>query len=285
MTKAERKEMIKTNKTLSIQKKCQMLKISSSGYYYRGKGNRLSAFEQKLHRDIDELHIKYPTMGSRQLRDQLRRLGYPIGRQRVRSVMKLQRIRVQYPRPRTSKKGKGHKIYPYLLGNVKITRMNQVWVADITYIPMERGFVYLVAIMDLWSRKILTWRTSVSLESDFCVEALKEALKLYGTPEIFNTDQGSQFTCDDFIEILKEHHIRISMDGKGRWIDNVFIERFWRTLKYDEVYLKAYETVREARDGISSFIHFYNAKKTHSSLDCQTPDEVYFIKSLKDNVA
>lgn len=151
--------------------------------------------------------------------------------------------------------------------------------------PHGGGFVYLVAIMDLWSRKILTWRTSISLESDFCVEALKEALKFYGTPEIFNTDQGSQFTCDDFIEIVKDHDIRISMDGKGRWIDNVFIERFRRTLKYDEVYLKAYETIRETRDGISSIIHFYNSKKTHSSLDCQTSDEVYFIKSLKDNVA
>ena len=189
--------------------------------------------------------------------------------------MRLMGIRALYPKPRTSKPGKGHKIYPYLLRDLAIDRPNQVWATDISYIPMEKGFVYLVAVIDWYSRKVLSWRLSNSMESDFCVDALEEALSRYGCPDIFNTDQGAQFTSEAFTDVLKEAGIDISMDGKGRWIDNVFVERLWRSVKYEEVYLKAYETVAEARAGIDTYFQFYNSERRHQSMNRQTPDQVY----------
>lgn len=194
-------------------------------------------------------------------------------------------INAVYCKPRTSIPGKGHRVYPYLLRGLTIDRPNQVWAVDITYIPMARGFLYLVAIMDWYSRKVLSWRLSNSMETAFCVEALHEAINRYGRPEIFNTDQGAQFTSDDFTSALKDAEIKISMDGRGRWVDNVFIERLWRSLKYEEVYLKAYETVKEARESIKTYLAFYNSERTHQSLDRQTPDEAYFRKSKEDIAA
>lgn len=208
-------------------------------------------------------------------RDWLQDEGYDVGRKRVRRLMRLMGIRALYPRPRTSKPGKGHKIYPYLLRDLTIDRPNQVWATDITYIPMARGFVYLVAIMDWYSRKVLAWRLSNSMESDFCVEALEEALANYGSPKVFNTDQGAQFTSEAFTGVLIDAGVDISMDGKGRWVDNVFVERLWRSVKYEDVYLKAYETVAAARDGLGIYFEFYNHERRHQGLDRRTPEQVY----------
>lgn len=229
----------------------------------------------KLMRRIDEMHLKRPFYGSRRLRDWLQDEGYDINRKRVQRLMRQMGIRALYPKPRTSKPGKGHKIYPYLLRDLVIDRPNQVWATDISYIPMAKGFVYLVAVVDWYSRKVLSWRLSNSMDTDFCVDALEEALSRYGRPDIFNTDQGAQFTSEAFTAVLKEAGIDISMDGKGRWIDNVFVERLWRSVKYEEVYLKAYETVAEARTGIGTYFQFYNSERRHQSMNRQTPDQVY----------
>ncbi len=226
-------------------------------------------------RRIDEIHLKLPFYGNRRIRDQLHREGCKVNRKKVRRLMRLMGISALYPRRRTSKPGKGHKIYPYLLKDLSIDRPNQVWASDITYIPMARGFLYLVAILDLYSRKVLSWRLSNTLDPEFCVSALEEALRHHGTPEIFNTDQGAQFTSDAFIKVLQDAGVRISMDGKGRWIDNVFIERVWRSLKYEEVYLKAYENAAEAKRGIGDYFQFYNQERPHYALARFTPDEVY----------
>lgn len=229
----------------------------------------------KLMRRIDEMHLKRPFYGSRRIRDGLQDEGYEINRKRVQRLMRQMGIRALYPKPRTSQPGKGHKIYPYLLRDLVIDRPNQVWATDISYIPMAKGFVYLVAVIDWYSRKVLSWRLSNSMDTDFCIEALEEALSRYGCPEIFNTDQGAQFTSEAFTDVLKEAGIDISMDGKGRWIDNVFVERLWRSVKYEEVYLKAYETVAEARNGIGTYFQFYNSERRHQSMNRQTPDQVY----------
>jgi len=259
-----------------------LLEISRSSVYYEPKRAETDAEELALCRLLDELHIQHPWMGARSLRDQVnRRVDYTVNRKRIQRLMRLMGIHSVYAKPRTSIPGKGHKIYPYLLRHLNIDRPNQVWAADITYIPMERGFVYLVAIMDWHSRKVLSWKLSNSMDASFCVEALEEALARYGKPEIFNTDQGSQFTCDDFTKVLKDADIKISMDGKGRWVDNVFIERLWRSLKYEEVYLKAYESVRAARESIKTYLTFYNSERTHQSLVKLTPDEVYFSESVR----
>ena len=235
---------------------------------------------------MDELHLKHPFMGSRSLRDQLCSKGYKINRKRVQRLMEIMNIHSTAPKPNTSRPGKQHKIYPYLLRSLKIDNPNQVWATDITYIPMARGFLYLVAIMDWYSRKVLSWRLSNTMDTTFCIEALDEALDKYGAPEIFNTDQGAQFTSEDFTSVLKSSDIEISMDGKGRWMDNVFIERLWRSLKYEEVYLKAYDTVAEAKAGIGEWIRFYNHERTHQSLGRQTPEQVYLnSKSSKDLAA
>ena len=229
----------------------------------------------KLMRLIDEIHLKRPFYGSRRIRDDLQDLGHPANRKRVQRLMRTMGIMALYPKVNTSRPGKGHKIYPYLLKGLTIDRPNQVWATDLTYIPMAKGFVYVVAIMDWYSRKVLAWRVSNSMDADPCVEALEEAISRYGAPDIFNTDQGSQFTSDAFTGVLKEADIKISMDGKGRWVDNVFVERLWRSLKYEEVYLKAYDTVAEARLGIGNYFRFYNRERRHQSLDRQTPDQVY----------
>jgi len=234
---------------------------------------------------IDEIHLKHPFMGSRSIRDQLQDRGHQVGRQHVSTLMKKMGIAAMYRKPRLSKPHPDHKVYPYLLRHLDISRANQVWAADITYIPMARGFCYLVAIMDWASRKVLAWRLSNTLDASFCVEALQEALARYGVPEIFNTDQGSQFTSDDFIGVLESQGISISMDGKGRWMDNVFIERLWWSVKYQDVYLKAYSSIAEARKGLGVYFEFYNSWRRHQSLDRRTPDDVYWSVLPKVQVA
>jgi len=266
--------MIDRASPLPITRQCQMLDLSRSSVYYRLKP--IPEEDLALMRSIDELHLQHPFLGSRKIRDRLQRQGARINRKKVRRLMRLMGIRALYPRKRrTSLPAKGHKIYPYLLRDLAVVRPNQVWAADIVYIPMARGFLYLVAIMDWYSRKVLSWRLSNTLDTTFCVEALEEALDRYGTPDIFNTDQGAQFTSEAFTGKLKEANVRISMDGKGRWIDNVFVERLWRSLKYEEVYLKAYETVAEAHRSIAAYLDFYNRERPHQSLDRLTPIEVY----------
>jgi putative transposase len=228
---------------------------------------------------IDRLYLAAPFYGSRKMTEELKRAGHPVNRKRVRRLMHLMGLKAIYRRPRTSPPGKGNKVYPYLLNGLKITRPNQVWAADITYIPMSKGFLYLVVIMDWYSRYILSWRLSNSLDSDFCVEALQEALQK-GRPEIFNTDQGSQFTSQEFVGILQGFGIKVSMDGSGRYADNLFIERLWRTLKYEEVYLKAYQDTVEARKSLSAYIAFYNTKRPHQSLSYKTPAEEYYAEPI-----
>jgi putative transposase len=229
-------------------------------------------------RRLDELHLDYPFAGARMLRDLLRREGAVVGRRHVATLMKRMGIEAIYRRPNTSKPAAGHKIYPYLLRGVKIDRPDHVWAMDISYIPMRRGFVYLAAVVDVASRRVLSHRVSITMEAAFCVEALEEALAKHGKPEIFNTDQGSQFTSLDFTSVLLEAKVMISMDGKGAWRDNVFVERLWRSVKYEEVYLRAYDTVSEARASIGRYLTFYNGRRPHSSLDGRTPDEAYFDK-------
>ena len=285
MTVAERKTMIQMDPTLPVVTKCRLLDVSRSTTYYKAACKVPDPEELSLKRLMDEIHMKYPFMGTRSLRDQLRNRGYKINRKRVKRLMAEMDIASVAPGPNTSRPGKYHKIYPYLLRGLRIDRPNQVWATDITYIPMARGFLYLVAIIDWYSRRVLSWRLSISMDSAFCLEALNEAFQIYGAPDIFNTDQGAQFTSDEFTGTLKASNIRISMDGKGRWMDNVFIERLWRSLKYEEVYLKAYETVTEARSGIREWIRFYNHERTHQSLGGQTPEQVYYNRSKKELAA
>ena len=224
---------------------------------------------------IDEIHLDKPFLGSRGIRDALLDFDQVVNRKRVQRLMRVLSISAVAPKPGLSKPGKGHKVYPYLLRNLEVERANQVWAADITYIPLPKGFMYVVAVMDWRSRLVLSWRLSNTMEADFCVEALEEALSRYGKPEIFNTDQGSQFTSEAFTRVLRDAGVKISMDGKGRWLDNVFIERLWRSLKYEEVYLRAYENVAQARDGIAAWIEYYNTSRRHQSLGRRTPDHVY----------
>lgn len=270
----KRKAMIDRAQALPVTKQCQLVQVSRSSIYYRPVS--VSEEDDQLMRVIDEIHLKRPFLGSRRIRDELIDQGHQVNRKKVRRLMQKMGIRAIYPRPSTSRPSKGHRIYPYLLRDLEITRPNQVWATDITYLPMARGFLYLVAIMDWSSRKVLSYRISNTMESDFCVEALQEALRRYGKPEIFNTDQGAQFTSEAFTGALKAAGISISMDGKGRWVDNVFVERLWRSLKYEEVYLKAYKNTREARAGIGSYFEYYNGDRRHQGLDRLTPDEAYF---------
>ena len=268
-----------SNKQLSIQTQCQLLSISRSGWYYESKGE--SPLNLTLMRLIDEQFLATPYYGSRQMARWVRRQGYEVGRHRVRRLMALMGLHAIYQEPRTSAPHPQHRIYHYLLRNLAITRANQVWCTDITYIPIKRGFLYLVAIMDWQSRKVLSWRLSNTMDTHFCVEALEEALALYGVPDIFNTDQGSQCTSCEFTSVLQDHGIKISMDGKGRWMDNVFIERLWRSLKYECVYLHALETGSQARYQIGAWLSHYNHTRPHSTFNGQTPDEVYNLSRLQ----
>jgi len=270
--------MIDRSHELSVTGQAQQLGISRGSVYYLPRPP--SSADLALMRRIDELHMDYPFAGSRMLRDLLGREGIVVGRQHVATLMKKMGVAAIYRRPNTSKPAPGHRIYPYLLRKLPVTRPNQVWATDITYIPMARGFVYLVAIVDWFSRRVLSWRVSITLEVDFCIEALEEALARFGKPDIFNTDQGSQFTSSDFTGVLKRKEIAISMDGKGCWRDNVFVERLWRSVKYEEVYLHAYASVPEARAGIGRYFDFYNRVRPHSSLGCRTPDDIYFHQPL-----
>lgn len=266
--------MIDRSHGLSVAKQAEALNISRGSVYYLPKP--VSQADLAIMRRIDELHLDFPFAGSRMLRDILNADGVAIGRRHVATLMKRMGIEAIYRKPNTSKPEPGHKIYPYLLRNVAVTRPNQVWATDITYIPMARGFVYLAAIVDWFSRRVLSWRVSVTMEVDFCIEALEEAFARYGKPDIFNTDQGSQFTSAAFTGALIKNNVAISMDGRGAWRDNVFVERLWRTIKYEEVYLHAYQSVGEARASIGRYLGFYNTRRPHSSLDRQTPDQAYF---------
>ena len=266
--------MIEREHALPLTRQAKILKLSRSGLYYRPRP--VPPADLAVMRRIDELHLDYPFAGSRMLRDLLRGEGVEIGRQRVARMMKRMGIEALYRRPNTSKPTPGHKIYPYLLRGLAVERPNQVWAMDITYIPMARGFVYLAAVVDWFSRRVLAWRVSITMEVEFCLEAVEEALARHGRPKIFNTDQGSQFTGQDFTGLLSDNAIAISMDGKGAWRDNVFVERLWRSVKYEEVYLRAYDSVGEARASIGRYLDFYNRKRPHSSLDARTPDHAYF---------
>lgn len=266
--------MIDRNHPLPISRQAEAMGISRGSVYYRPKP--VSERDQQLMKRIDRLHLELPFAGARMLRDLLRLEGFKVGRKHVATLMKRMGIEALYRKPRTTKPGAGHKIYPYLLRHRSIDRANQAWAMDITYIPMAKGFVYLAAVVDWFTRRVLSWKVSITMDVHFCLEAVEEAIANYGTPEIMNTDQGSQFTSQAFTGLLKDNGIQISMDGKGAWRDNVFVERLWRSVKYEEVYLYAYGSVSEARAGLDRYFRFYNTRRPHSSLDGQTPDQVYF---------
>ena len=266
--------MIDKSHDLPVTRQAKALNISRGSVYYQPRP--VLPEDLAIMRRIDELHLDYPFAGSRMLRDILRREGVSIGRRHVATLMKRMGIEAIYRRPNTSKPAPGHKIYPYLLRGLKVERANQVWATDITYIPMARGFVYLAVVVDWFSRRVLSHRVSITMEADFCVEALEEALAKHGRPEIFNTDQGSQFTSEAFTGVLTKNGVAISMDGKGSWRDNVFVERLWRSVKYEQVYLRAYDSVADARASIGRYLEFYNTRRPHSSLDRRTPHEAYF---------
>lgn len=268
--------MIDRESDLSLTRQADILQLSRSSLYYVPVP--ISPADLELMRRIDHLHTHYPFMGARMLRDRLKALGYTVGRRHVARLMRLMGLEALYRKKRTTKRNPEHPVFPYLLRGMTIDRPNQVWAADISYIPMQRGFLYLFAIIDWATRRVLAWRLSNTLTTDFCIETVREAIAAHGKPEIFNTDQGSQFTDGDFVDLIrKEHGIALSMDGKGCWRDNVFIERFWRSLKYEEVYLHAYESATQARAGIGRYIEFYNSMRPHSALDGRTPDAAYFI--------
>ena len=266
--------MIDRTHPLPITRQAEVLGIARSTVYAIPRP--ISEGDLDLMDRIDRLHLEMPYAGSRMLRDLLALEGIKVGRKHVATLMKRMGIEALYRKPKTTKKHPQHRVYPYLLRGLVIDRPNQVWAMDLTYIPMARGFVYLVAVLDWYSRKVLSWRVSITMDVHFCLEALDEAIALHGSPEIMNTDQGSQFTSEAFTGLLKEHGIRISMDGKGAWRDNVFIERLWRSVKYEEVYLHAYDTVSDSRTGIDRYFNLYNRRRPHSSLKGKTPDQVYF---------
>jgi putative transposase len=268
--------MIDRTHGLPVTQQAKVLGISRGSVYYLPRP--VPAADLATMRRIDELHLEFPFAGSRMLRDLLSEEGIRIGRCHVATLMKRMGVEALYRKPNTSKPAPGHRIYPYLLRGMTIDRPNQVWAMDITYIPMARGFVYLAAVVDWFSRRVLAWRLSITMEAAFCVEALEEALAEYGRPEIFNTDQGAQFTSLAFTEVLTKAGIAISMDGRGSWRDNVFVERLWRTVKYEEVYLRAYDSVSDARILIGRYLTFYNGRRPHSSLDRQTPNQAYFTR-------
>jgi len=267
--------MIDREHDLPVTRQAEMLCVSRSSVYYLPRA--VPEADLAIMRRLDRLHLEFPFAGSRMLRGLLAAEGSKIGRRHVKTLMRRMGIEALYRRPRTTKPEPGHKIYPYLLRGKEITHPNQVWAMDITYIPMARGFVYLAVVLDWFSRRVLSWGVSITMEAAFCVETLQDALVKHGKPEIFNTDQGSQFTGAAFTGVLVDHGIAISMDGKGAWRDNVFVERLWRSVKYEEVYLRAYDSVGDARGSIGRYLNFYNARRPHSSLDGTTPDQAYFV--------
>ena len=266
--------MIDRDHELSVTSQAEAVGIARSTVYYLPRP--ASAADLDLMQQIDKLHTEFPFAGSRMLRRLLAADGSKVGRRHVKTLMDRMGIEALYRRPRTTRPEPGHKIYPYLLRGVEVTRPNQVWAMDITYVPMAKGFVYLAVVLDWFSRRVLSWRVSITMEASFCVETLEDALAKHGKPDIFNTDQGSQFTCEAFTDVLARNEIKISMDGKGAWRDNVFVERLWRTVKYEEVYLRAYDSVSDARASIGRYLDLYNRRRPHSSLDDMTPDQAYF---------
>lgn len=278
---SERRKLVESKQGLSMRRQCELLRVNRSSLYY--KAVEPEAEELELMRRMDKLHLEHPFFGSRMLSQTLRSKGVVVNRKRVQRLMRLMGLVSTAPKPNTSKPAPEHAKYPYLLRNLKVSKPNQVWAADITFVPMATGFLYLVAVIDWFSRRVLSWRLSNTMETSFCVEALNEALARYGCPETFNTDQGSQFTSERFTDILRDHEIKISMDGKGRYIDNIFVERLWRSLKYEEVYLWAYDSMLEARNGIAQYMDFFNNERPHQSLGYQTPASFY--DGLVDRVA
>jgi putative transposase len=268
---------------ISVAFQCNLLSINRSSVYYKPK--QVKKRDLDLMRIIDEQYLETPFYGSRSMRNHIRRLGWTINRKPIQRLMRLMGLQAIYPKPRTTKPNPQNKVYPYLLRGLKINQPDQVWAADITYVPMSRGFMYLVAIMDWHSRKVLSWRVSNSMDADFCVEALEEAIDKYGCPEIFNTDQGCQFTSESFINVLKRNNIKISMDGRGRFQDNIFIERLWWTVKYQYLYLRAFDDGKELNKGLKKWFQYYNQDRFHQSLEDWTPDEIYFMKQELKKVA
>jgi len=266
--------MIDRDHELSVTRQAEVVGIARSTVYYLPRP--VSATDLDLMCQIDKLHTEFPFAGSRMLRRLLAANGSQVGRRHIKTLMRKMGIEALYRRPRTTRPEPGHKIYPYLLRGLEIVRPNQVWAMDITYIPMAKGFVYLAVVLDWFSRRVLSWRVSITMEASFCVETLQEALARHGKPEIVNTDQGSQFTCEAFTDVLTRNAIKISMDGKGAWRDNVFVERLWRSVKYEEVYLRAYDSVFDARASLGRYLDLYNRRRPHSSLDGMTPDQAYF---------
>ena len=286
MNRAERLALVDhDDPVLPVTAQCRLLKVARSTLYYQPVP--VGSDELAVMRRIDELHLEYPFYGSRRMAVVLRDDGWAVNRKRAQRLMRLMGLEAIYQKPNTSRPHPDHKVYPYLLRGLIIDRPNQVWCADITYIPMAKGFVYLVAVMDWFSRRVLAWRLSITMETDFCVDALREAMDRHGRPEIFNTDQGVQFTSAAFLDELSGQGVRISMDGKGRFLDNIFIERLWRSLKYEEVYIKAYGSVAEARQGIGGWLGFYNEKRPHQTLDYRTPRTVHEAAACEyvDNVS
>ena len=275
--------MIDRGHALPLCKQTKALRLSRGSVYYRPRP--VSEASLGLMHRIDEWHLEHPFAGSRMMRDMLRMEGARCGRRHVATLMRRMGIEALYRKPNTSRRHPGHTVHPYLLRGLSVDHPNQVWAMDITYIPMARGFVFLAAVMDWFSRRVLAWRVSITMDTTFCLEAVEEALARYGPPEIFNTDQGSQFTSEAFTGLLKDGGISISMDGKGSWRDNVFVERLWKSVKYEEVYLKAYETVAEARKSIGAYLEFYNGQRPHSSLDHQTPDQFYWAALTRPSAA
>ena len=275
--------MIDRGHPLPLTSQTRLLEVSRSSIYYEPVGT--SDTDLALMAAMDLVHTKLPFYGIRRLRGELLGRGFDVGRQHVATLMRTMGIQALAPKRRTTKPHPGHRIYPYLLRGRKITRAGEVWCADVTYLPMARGFCYLVAVMDWASRRVLSWRLSSTLDASFCVEALEEALRRYDPPEIFNTDQGAQFTSEGFAGLLDAHGIAISMDGRGRWMDNVFIERLWRSVKYEEVYLKAYESIPEARRELAAYFDLYNLRRRHQGLEDRTPDEVYWSTLRKQEQA
>ena len=266
--------MIDRTHALPVSHQAQLLGLSRASLYYQPVPLRESALT--LMHWLDKLHLAHPFAGSRMLRDLLRLEGFSVGRKHVRTLMKRMGIEALYRQPRTTQRHGGHAVYPYLLRNLSITRSNQVWASDVSYLPMAHGFVYLTVILDWYSRRVLSWRVSVTMDVEFILDALEEAIEKYGCPEIMNTDQGSQYTSERFIHALKERAIQVSMDGKGAWRDNVFVERLWRSVKYEEVYLHAYETPSAVKEGLKRYFHFYNTRRPHQAHAGQTPDTAYF---------